>query len=67
MTDLHPNGTVRMVFIASQGGGNERPLLSKSLYAAQDFIKTFVNPKTAMTLRAQVEQDKMADAVIAIG
>ena len=66
ITDLHPSGTVRVVFIASKGGGNERPVLSKNLDAALDFMKSFVNPKTALTLRTQLERDKVDDAVISI-
>jgi len=66
ISDLLPNGTVRMVFIASRDGGNERPLLSKNLDAALNFMKSFVTPEKAMTLRAQLERDKMADAVISI-
>jgi hypothetical protein len=30
LADLHPNGTVRMVFIAHTGGGNEAPLRAKT-------------------------------------
>jgi hypothetical protein len=35
LADLHPNGTVRMVFIAHTGGGNEAPLTAKNLDAAE--------------------------------
>jgi len=31
LADLHPNGTVRIVFIASVGGGNETPFTAESL------------------------------------
>ena len=31
LADLHPNGTVRIVFIASVGGENEAPLTAKNL------------------------------------
>ena len=65
-TDLRPIGTALMVFVASKGGGNERPILSNSLDAALDFMKSFVTPETALTLRAQHERDKMDEAVITI-
>ena len=35
LADMHPNGTVRMVFLAHIGGGNEAPLTAKNLDAAQ--------------------------------
>ena len=66
ITDLHPNGTVRMVFIACKGGGNEKPHVSKDLNAAVDLMKTFVTPEQAMMLRGQLERDRMADAVISL-
>jgi hypothetical protein len=41
LADLHPNGTVRMVFIAHVGGGNECPMTANNLDAAEmDFVKT---------------------------
>lgn len=40
LADLHPNGTVRMVFIAHSGGGNEAPLTVKNLDTAEmDFVR----------------------------
>jgi hypothetical protein len=49
----------------SKGGGNERPLLSESLDAAPEFIKFFVIAEKALKLRAQLQLDKMGDALIA--
>jgi len=41
LADMHPNGRVRMVFIAHIGGGNEAPLTAKNLDAPEiDFVKT---------------------------
>jgi hypothetical protein len=31
LADLHPNGTVCIVFIATVGGGNETPFTAESL------------------------------------
>jgi len=66
ITDLHPNGTVRMVFIAHVGGGFERPQTAKSLDTAEgEFVNTLgLTPDKAAELRAQFERDKIADAVI---
>ena len=67
ITDLHPNGTVRMVFL-QHGGRYERPHTAKNLDMAE---KEFINrlrlaSEKAAALRAQLAQDKMADAVISI-
>jgi hypothetical protein len=41
LADLHPNGTVRIVFIAHTGGGNEAPITAKNLDSAEiGFVKT---------------------------
>ena len=68
ITDLHPNGTVRMVFLQHIGGGFEKPQTAKDLNIAEKvFIKTLrLTPDKAAVLRAQLEQDKMADAVISV-
>ena len=66
ITDLNPDGTVRMVFVASKGGSNERPLVLKDLDAAVDIIKTLVTLEQAAVLRGQLVRDRMADAVITI-
>jgi hypothetical protein len=60
IADLHPNGTVRMVFIASVGGGNEAPLTAKNLDTAEiDLVRTCgLTPEHAAALRAELERDK---------
>ncbi len=67
-TDLHPNGSVRMVFLQHNGGGFERPHTAKSLdIAEEEFANTLgLTPDKPATLRAQLERDKMADAVISV-
>ncbi len=59
ISDLHPNGTVRMVFIQRIGGGFERPHTAKNLDRSE---KEFINPlgltsEKAASLRAQLERD----------
>jgi hypothetical protein len=68
ITDLHPNGTVRMVFIAYTGGGFEKPQTTKSLdMAAKEFMNTLgLTPDEPAELRARLERDKMADASISV-
>jgi len=60
LADLHPNGTVRIVFIASVGGGNECPLAAGSLDAAEiDFVnKCGLTPERASALRTELERNK---------
>jgi hypothetical protein len=41
LADLHPNGTVRIVFIASVGGGNEAPFTAKNVEAAEIVFMTY--------------------------
>ena len=64
LADLHPNGTVRMVFIASVGGGNECPITAKNLDTAEsDFVKTCgLTPERAAALRSELERNKVASA-----
>jgi len=68
ITDLHPSGTVRMVFLQHNGGGFERPQTVKNLdMAEKEFINTLgLSSEKAAALRAQLERDKMADAVITV-
>jgi hypothetical protein len=60
LADLHPNGTVKMVFIARTGGGNEAPLTVKNLDTAEmDFVRVCrLTPKRASTLRTELERKK---------
>lgn len=42
LSDLRPNGTVRMIFITDRSGGNELALEVKDLDTAElDFVLTF--------------------------
>jgi len=60
MADLLPNGTVRIVFVPTLGGGNEAPLTVKNLTTAEkEFVSTFgVTPVGAAWIRAEVERKK---------
>ena len=60
MADLLPNGTVRIVFVPSVGGGNEAPLTVENLPTAEkEFVSTFgVTPVGAAWMRAEVERNK---------
>lgn len=61
LADLHPNGTVRMVFIASLGGGNEAPITAKNLDTAElDFVRTFgLTPERTAALRSELQRNKV--------
>lgn len=67
VTLLHPNGVVRMIFIASVRG-NGRQLVAKNLDAAElDFMQIFgLTPAKAAMLRARLERDETADVVITV-
>jgi hypothetical protein len=59
LVDLHPNGTVRIVFLASVGGGNETPFTAKDLDAAEVvFMTCGLTPERAAALRADLERNK---------
>ena len=62
LADMHPNGTVRFVFIAHTGGGNECRMTAKNLDAAEnDFVKTVgLSPERASALRMEVDRNKVA-------
>jgi hypothetical protein len=63
LADLHPNGTVRIVFIASVGGGNETPFTAKNVQAAEVvFMTCGLTPERAAALRAELERNKVASA-----
>ena len=61
LADLHPNGTVRIFFIAHVGGGNEAPLTAKDLDTAEiDFVKTCgLTPERASALRTELDRNKV--------
>lgn len=60
IVDLHPAGTVRMVFIAHSGGGYECPIKAKNLDAAEvDLVSTCgLTPERASALRVELERNK---------
>jgi hypothetical protein len=61
LADLHPNGTVRIVFIASNGGGNETPFTAKNLDAAEVIFMTCgLTPIRAAEIRAELERNSLA-------
>jgi hypothetical protein len=61
IADLFPDGTVRIVFIARAGGGDECPIIVKDLDAAEfDFVKTCrLTPECSAALRADLERNKV--------
>jgi hypothetical protein len=61
LAELNPNGTVRIVFIAHTGGGNECPITAKSLNVAEmDFVRTCgLTPERAAALRAELDRNKV--------
>ena len=61
LADLQPNGTVRVVFIAHTGGGNECPITAKGLDAAEmDFVgMSGLTPERAAALSAELDLNKV--------
>jgi hypothetical protein len=58
LADLHPNGTVRIAFIAN-GGGKETPFTAKNLDAAEIvFMTSALTQERAAALRAELERNK---------
>jgi hypothetical protein len=56
---LHQNGTVRIVFIAHTGGGNECPVTARNLNGAEIiFLTCGLTPERAAALRAELERNK---------
>ena len=68
LADLHPNGTVRMVFIAHTGSGNECPITAKSLDSAEtDFVRTCgLTPERAAELRIELDRNKVVSGETSI-
>ena len=68
LADLHPNGTVRFVFIAHSGGGNEAPLTAKNIDAAEiDFVRTCgLTPERASALRLELDRNKVVSVETSI-
>jgi hypothetical protein len=61
LSDLRPNGKVRIVFIAGDGTGKEPALTIKNLDTAElEFVQTFgLTPERAAGLRAQLERNNV--------
>jgi len=68
LADMHPKGTVRIVFIAHVGGGNQAPITAKDLDAAEvDFVRTCgLTPERASALRTELDRDKVVSAETSI-
>jgi hypothetical protein len=61
MVDMFPDGTVRLVFLASIGGGNESPITAKDLDAAEVLFMTCgLTAERAAALRGTVKRNKVA-------
>ena len=61
IVDMFPDGTVRLVFLADIGGGNESPVTAKYLDAAEDLFMTCgISAELAAALRNEVERNKVA-------
>jgi hypothetical protein len=59
LADVHPNGTVRIAFIASDGG-NGTPFTAKSLDAAEVIFMTCgLTPIRAAEIRAELQRNKI--------
>jgi hypothetical protein len=60
LADLHPQGTVRIVFIVTFGGGNETPITAKDLDAAETvFMSCGLTPERAAALRTELDRNKV--------
>jgi hypothetical protein len=63
LADLHPNGTVRVMFISGVGGGNEVPFTAKSLDAAEIvFMTCGLTQERAAAMRTELERNKVVCA-----
>ena len=59
--DMFPDGTVRLVFLADIGGGNECPVTAKNLDEAEAlFVTCGLSEELAAALRNEVERKKVA-------
>ena len=61
LSDLRPNGKVRMIFHVGERSGDEPIFSAKNLdTAAREFVRTFgLSPERAANLRAQLERNKV--------
>jgi hypothetical protein len=61
MVDMFPEGTVRLVFLASSGDRNASPVTVEDLYAAEELFMTCgLSKDRAAALRAEVKRNKVA-------
>ena len=61
MVDLHPNGTVRLVFLPSEPLANASPVQTKDLDTAEAlFVEYGLSAELAAALRNEVERNKVA-------
>ena len=64
---MFPDGTVRLVFLADIGGGNESPVTAKDLDAPEALIVTCgLSPELAAARRNEVERNKVASMDISV-
>ena len=67
IVDMFPNGTVRLVFLADTGGGNESPVTAKDLDTAEAlFMECGLSPELAAALRNEVERNKVASVDMSV-
>ena len=67
LINLFPDGTVRIVFLTSTGGGNETPFVANNLDAAEIvFMTCGLKPERSHALRAELERNKVASVVTSI-
>ena len=65
--DMFPDGTVRLVFLADIGGGNESPVTANDLDAAETlFVACGLSAELAAALRNEVQRNKVASLDISI-
>jgi hypothetical protein len=67
VADLHPHGTVRIVFIATNSGGKETSFTAKNLDAAEIvFMTCGLTPIRAVAIRAELERNKTSSVETSI-
>lgn len=68
IVDLFPDGMVRIVFLATIGGGNEIPLTAKDFDAAEAIFKMCgLMPGEAAALSGTVKRNKVASVETSVG
>ena len=60
LVDMRPSGTIKIVFIARYGGGNDVPFMAKNLDTAEVvFMTCGLSPERAAALRAELDRNKV--------